>query len=166
MKFIALIDGEQVPIEVVKTDGQYRLTLEENSFTVDAIRPNEQSLSMLIDGRSYEVALEKNGSRIWVYFYNDTIQLELFDARKFRATELTKKSGPAGPLKILAPMPGKIIRITVAENSHVEEGDSLLIMEAMKMQNELKAPKSGTVKHLHVREGEPVSSSQVLLVLE
>src|SRR3990172_5568225 len=115
MKFIALIDGEQVPIEVVKTDGQYRLTLEENSFTVDAIRPNEQSLSMLIDGRSYEVALEKNGSRIWVYFYNDTIQLELFDARKFRATELTKKSGPAGPLKILAPMPGKIIRITVAE---------------------------------------------------
>src|SRR5574341_1044112 len=121
---------------------------------------------MIIDGRSYEVALEKNGSCISVYFYNDTIRLELFDARKFRATELTKKSTPSGPLKILAPMPGKIIKLTVAENSRVQEGDSLLIMEAMKMQNELKAPKSGVVKQVHVKEGEPVSSSQVLLVLE
>ena len=166
MKLIALLNDKEIPIEITKIDGQYRLTFEDKSFTVDAIWPNKQTLSMLIDGKSYEVALEKKRSRVSVYFYNDTIELELFDARKFRVTELAKKTTDNGPVEVLAPMPGKIIKVTVAENSQVNEGDSLLIMEAMKMQNELKAPKSGTVKHLHVKEGEPVSSSQILLILE
>lgn len=166
MKFIALIRGKEVPIDVVRKNGQYSLTLGGKSFTVDAIRPSHQSLSMIIGGRSYEVGIEKRGNHIAVYLFNDTVELELFDARKFRAKELTKKSGLAGSYKVLAPMPGKIIRVDVQENAQVTEGDSLLIMEAMKMQNELKAPRTGIVKHVYVKEGEPVSPSQLLLVLE
>jgi biotin carboxyl carrier protein len=63
-------------------------------------------------------------------------------------------------------MPGKIVRIAVTENSQVQEGDALLIMEAMKMQNELKAPRHGKVLQILVSEGAPVSSQQVLIVME
>ena len=166
MKLVAVLRGKNVPIDVVKLNGQYSLTFQEKSLSVDAIRPDLQTLSLLVEGKSYEVWLEKRGNSFSVYFYNDTIELELFEARKFKATEVTKKALPSGPLKVFSPMPGKIVRIAVSENTPVNKGDSLLIMEAMKMQNELKAPKSGIVKQVYVKEGEPVLQQQVLVLLE
>jgi biotin carboxyl carrier protein len=121
---------------------------------------------MLIDGVSYEVGLEKNKSKYSLYFYNDTIHLEIFDARKFRAAELVKKTVSTGPFQLQAPMPGKIVRVVTQENAQVNEGDSLLVMEAMKMQNEFKAPHAGVVKQIRVREGDAVAAAQVLLILE
>ncbi len=166
MKFVAVIQGKTVPVEVERKNGSYSLTLGGKSFTVDAVRTRRQMLSMLVDGESFEAGVEKRGNSFSVSFYNDTIEFELFEGRKYKAAEIIHKAGPAGPTKILAPMPGKIIRITVAENSHVNQGDSLMIMEAMIMQNELKAPRPGRVRQIHVKEGEAVSPSQLLLVLE
>jgi acetyl/propionyl-CoA carboxylase alpha subunit len=166
MKYVAIVNGKQRAVEIARIDGGYRLTIDGKSFTVDSFRPGPQSISLLMDGQVYEVGLEKNGHRFSVYFYDDTIELELFDARKFQASNTARSTASSGPTRIQAPMPGKIVKVVVKEQSTVKEGDSLLIMEAMKMQNELKAPKSGTVSKIHVREGEPVSISQVLLVLE
>lgn len=166
MKYVALVDGQEVPVEIIKRDALYDVTVGEKSFTVNAGWPNHRGLSLLIEGKSYEVSLERAGNRVSVYFYDDTISFEFFEARKYKARELTKRSVPGGPLKVLAPMPGKIVKIRVTENAQVCEGDSLLIMEAMKMQNELKAPRDGTIRQVHVREGEPVSPSQLLMVLE
>jgi len=166
MKLIAFINGKEVAVDIVKKDGKYDLTIEGKSFSVDAIWPGVQSLSLLVKEKSFEVGVEKSGNSYTVFFFNDTIQLDIYEARKFKAAQLTSKAGPAGPLKVVAPMPGKIVRLSVAEKSRVQQGDSLLIMEAMKMQNELKAPKSGTVMQVHVKEGEPVSSLQLLMVLE
>jgi len=166
MKFVAVIDGKQVRFDLAKKDGGYCLTMDGKSLSVDAIRPSHHLYSLLVEGISYEVALEKRGNDFSVYFYDDTVEFALFESRRFRALELTKRSGPAGPLKIIAPMPGKIVKVAVAENSQVNQGEALLIIEAMKMQNELKAPRSGIVKNLNAKEGEAVSSQQVLLVLE
>lgn len=166
MKFVGLIGKKETHIEILKENGQYHLTLNGKSFTVDAFRPGHQILSLLVDGKSFEVELEKAGNVYSVHFYRDTINLEIYEARKFQAGGLVRKTVSDGPLKVVAPMPGKIIRVVVGENAHVNEGDPLLIMEAMKMQNELKAPKSGIVKNIHAKEGEPVSAQQVLIVLE
>lgn len=166
MKFIARIQGRTVPIDVEKDNGRYQLTLNGKSLSVDAIRTGPLSFSILVEGRSNEIELEKKGNQYSVFFYNDLIEFELYEARKFRAVELTKKSGPAGPLKITAPMPGKIVRIMAQENSQVSEGEGLLIMEAMKMQNEIKAPRPGVVRKIHAKEGEPVSAQQILMLLE
>jgi biotin carboxyl carrier protein len=166
MKFIAEAGGRHFTIEISKSNGLYHLTWEDKSFNVDAIRKNRQSFSLLIEGKSYEVTLEKHGASFSVSFSNDTVRFNLIEARKFRASELVKKPGVSGKHEILAPMPGKIIKVAVAENGQVEEGDPLLIMEAMKMQNELKAPAPGIVKQVRVKEGEAVASQQVLLVLE
>lgn len=167
MKYIAIINGKEITVEIRKENGQYCLTLENKSFTVDAFRPRAQSIAMLIEGRSYEVGWEKkNGNLFSVFLYNGTIDLQLIDAKKFQAAESVRPASASGPLKIQAPMPGKIIKVSVKEKSAVKEGDSLLIMEAMKMQNELKAPKSGTISRIQIREGEPVSLSQTLMILE
>src|SRR5262245_12195175 len=134
MKLIAVLRKQPIPVEVVRTNGEYSLTLNGKTFSVNAVRPTQQSLSLMVEGKSYEVGLEKNGSRYSVYFYNDTICLDLFEARKYKATELAKKTVSAGPLQVVAPMPGKIVKITAVENQSVAEGEPLLIMEAMKMQ--------------------------------
>jgi biotin carboxyl carrier protein len=167
MRYIAIISGREIPVEISREKNRYCLTIENKSFTVDAFRPRSQSLAMLIEGKSYEVGLEKkNGNSFSVYLFNDTVELQLIDAKKFQAAESVRPAGASGPLKIQAPMPGKIVKVAVQEKSTVKEGDSLLIMEAMKMQNELKAPKSGTVSRIQVREGQPVSLSQTLMILE
>jgi biotin carboxyl carrier protein len=167
MKFVALVRNKQIDVEIIKEHNRYRLTIGNKSFSVDAFRPASQQLSMLIDGKSYEAGLEKkNGNSFVIYLFNDTIELSLIDAKKFHAADNVERAGSSGPLKIQAPMPGKIVKVTVQEKSTVKEGDSLLIMEAMKMQNELKAPKSGRISRIHVKEGEPVSSSQILMILE
>ncbi len=166
MKLVAVLRGNAIPVEVVRTDGSYSLTLNGKTFSVNAVRTGQQSLSLLVEGKSYEVGLEKSDNRYSVYFFDDTVYLDLYEARKYRATELAKKSVQAGPLKVVAPMPGKIVKITVGENQPVAEGEPLLIMEAMKMQNELKAPRAGIVRQIQAREGEPVAPQQVLLILE
>jgi biotin carboxyl carrier protein len=166
MKFIAVLRGKPTPVEIIRTDGDYSLTLNGKTFSVNAVRTGQQSISLLVEGKSHEVGLEKSGSRYSVYFYNDTVYLDLYEARKYKATELTKKSVPVGPSKVVAPMPGKIVKITVREDQSVGEGEPLLIMEAMKMQNELKAQRSGIVRQIQVKEGEAVAPQQVLLILE
>ena len=166
MKFVVLWEGKTIPVEIEKRNGEYCLTLMGKRLTVNAIRPDQHTLSLLVDGKSYEVGLEKRGNSFSIHFYDDTIAMELFEARKFKAKEVTKKANLEGPFKVVSPMPGKIVKIAVKENSSVREGDSLIIMEAMKMQNELKAPRTGIVKQIHVKEGEPVLPLQTLVILE
>ena len=166
MKFVGVFGGEAVPIEIIKQNGNYKIELPGRSFTVDAVRPNPQSLSLLVESRAYEIGLEKKGDHYSVYFFSDTIELDLYEARKYKATEVTKRSVTTGPQKLSAPMPGKIVKVMIAPEQMVQEGQPLLIMEAMKMQNELKAPRSGSVKQLSVREGDTVSSQQTLVVID
>jgi biotin carboxyl carrier protein len=167
MKYIAFLKGRKIDIDIIRKGNLYCLTIGDNRFTVDAFQPRPQSLSMLIEGKSYEVGLAQSGDTFIVSLFDDTIELELLEARKYQAAAAgIRPAGLSGPLKIQAPMPGKIVKVIVQEKVAVKEGDSLLIMEAMKMQNELKAPKSGIVSRIEVREGEPVSMSQVLMIIE
>lgn len=166
MKFVAMVAGEQIAMDVIKKNGQYVVTFKDRCVIVDAIRPSPHSLSLLVDGVSYEVALEKRDATYSVYFYNDTLNLELYEARKFKAAEVAKKTVHHGPVKVVAPMPGKLLRVLVEQNAQVNEGDPLLVIEAMKMQNELKSPKTGVVTQIHVKEGTAVGSQQTLMIIE
>lgn len=123
--------------------------------------------SILVNGRSYDVRLEKatgsSGALYAAHVGGRTYQLELRDPRRAR------QSGGAGardgPLDILAPMPGKIVRVLAAAGAEVQQGESLLVIEAMKMQNEIRAPRAGRVEAMRVREGEGVEAGAVLLCL-
>lgn len=167
MKFVALREGKPLSVEVDKEEAGYSVTIGDRHYNVDAIPTGPLAYSLLVDGRSFEIAFEKQQEdRYTAHFYDQTVEFGFIEARKYKAGEMTKKTIQAGPVKITAPMPGKIVRIPVEENAAVEEGTPLVVMEAMKMQNEFRAPRAGIVKKIQVKEGDTVSAQQVLVILE
>lgn len=134
----------------------------------DAQFINPELLSLIVDGKSYDIDFEpQQDDRLAVRVCGRVIKLEMLSERqaKLKAAR-SVKLGKAGSAQIKAPMPGKIIRILVSPGDEVEEGQGLLIMEAMKMENELRAPRKGVVRELRVQIGQSVESGALLLLLE
>ena len=90
---------------------------------------------------------------------------EVRDPKSLRGRKL-RADHDKGARRLLAPMPGKVVRLLVGENSPVEAGQGVVVVEAMKMQNEIKSPKKGIVKKLAVAEGTAVNAGDVLAIVE
>jgi biotin carboxyl carrier protein len=116
--------------------------------------------SVLLDGCSYEVSVtgaevEVNGVRM---------RVEREDPRKWNSASSARRT--EGRESVKAPMPGKVVRLLVGEGDEVTAGQGLVVVEAMKMQNEMKSPRAGRVVSITVKEHEAVSAGSVLLVIE
>jgi len=112
--------------------------------------------SVLVGGASYEVRVSGGEAFIDGHRYN----IETEDPRQWKRSG--SGAGVHGPAAIVAPMPGKIVRVLVAEGDEVEAGQGIVVVEAMKMQNELKAPRAGRVTSLRVKTGDSVNAGAVL----
>ena len=128
---------------------------------VARISPGEYSI--LIDGLSLEVTVEESATGLLVRANGREFHVEIVDPRSWRrgrgaGIELE------GRQRLVAPMPGKIVRVLVAAGQQVSAGQGLLVIEAMKMQNEIRSPKSGTVEKL-VGEGQTVNAGEVLAIV-
>jgi biotin carboxyl carrier protein len=153
------------------TQGRLPYVLDGQACEADWARISDAVYSILIDGRSYQVVVctrAAGGLASRSGAYGLTVGqrhyvVEVEDPRPPRSA--TVAAGPAGPQEILAPMPGRIVKILVAENQQVRDGEGLLVIEAMKMQNELRAPRAGSVEKIYVREGSGVESGFKLLRL-
>ena len=117
-----------------------------------------------MDGRSYEARIEQSDGCVIVFIDGHRFEVEIRDPRRW--SRQSGRQGVEGRLNVVAPMPGKIVRLLVAEGDTVEAGQGLLVVEAMKMQNEMKAPKAGRVVSLTAREGATVAASDVLAAIE
>jgi biotin carboxyl carrier protein len=139
------VDGEPLPLDVV------------------ASAPGV--LSLVLNGRSYEIRTDNgvNGQQIVVG--EERYQVEVRDPRSLRSRRRGGDSGQ-GPRKITAPMPGKVVRVLAPEGTPVKTGQGVVVIEAMKMQNELKSPKDGVVKKISVAEGGTVEAGATLAVVE
>jgi biotin carboxyl carrier protein len=160
--FDAATGGETARIEVRETTGRYRVTVGERTLELDVVKTSDHDFSVLIDGVSHDVTVEKTSGGFAVLVRGDRFDVDLKDAVKGLAL------GPAahaGPLKLTAPMPGKIVKVLVAAGEAVEAGHGVLVMEAMKMENELKAGRAGTVQEIRVKEGQAVEMGALLLVI-
>lgn len=164
MIFSASAVGRTLRVEATGRDGRYRVRIDGRELVVDMLETGGGFASLLIDGRSTEVGLEPTASGYRVVFDDDSVQVELVDAA--RDTNLAPRRAAAGPLRILAPMPGRIVRVLVEPGHDAAGGESLLVMEAMKMENEIRAPRAGRVREVAVREGQAVESGASLVVLE
>ncbi len=94
-----------------------------------------------------------------------SLDIKLFDPKRLRGSGIDAEHGD-GAAEIRTAMPGKVVRILVEKGASIEKGDGVLVVEAMKMQNELKSPKSGIVKDIRVEEGSTVAAGDVLAVIE
>jgi biotin carboxyl carrier protein len=130
----------------------------EREFSIAQLAPG--SYSVLIEGRNYAVICAGREIRV----NGETFSIEVFDPRGMRARQ-TGGAG-AGPQKLVAAMPGKVVRLLVAQGDTVEAGQGLIVVEAMKMQNEMKSPKSGRVVEVKTRPEATVALGEVLIVIE
>lgn len=162
MKYESRIAGKSGKLEVNGIRFQYQREDGrefKGDYSLETLEPGLRSI--LIRGRSYRVTPGIAGE---VVVNGRPVAVELFDPRSLRG----RKSGAAahGPLKISAAMPGKIIRVLVSKGDAVEAGQGLVVVEAMKMQNEMKSPKAGRVSEVKTQPGAAVVAGDVLIVVE
>jgi len=164
MIFDATVDGRRLRVEVRGKDGRYEVSLDGRRLEVDLDEAGRSFLSLIIEGRSYEVGLEKRAAGYSVVLEDDVVTVDLADAA--RGTQEAPRKVPGGLARITAPMPGKLVRVLVAPGQEVAAGQGLVVVEAMKMENEMRSPRAGRVRDLPVREGQAVETGAVLVVVE
>jgi glutaconyl-CoA/methylmalonyl-CoA decarboxylase subunit gamma len=126
--------------------------------------PDGESYSLLVDGRSYEVAVEEDGTTLRVRLGGHTFRASVRDPLEKVLREVRPAGAAAGSV-LAAPMPGLVVALKVAVGDAVAAGQALLVMEAMKMQNELSAEVDGVVRAVHVEVGQSVEAGQPLVTL-
>lgn len=162
MFFDATASGETSRIEVREVQGRYHVTIGDRRLELDWVRAGENEASILVDGASLDITVEKSPEGFGVLIRGDRFDVDLKDAVKGVALG---KVTHTGPLKLVAPMPGKIVKVLVGPGDAVEAGRGVLVMEAMKMENELKAARAGTIQEIRVKEGQAVEMGALLLVI-
>src|SRR6185295_11934483 len=161
MLFDATIDGRTVRVEVRAREGRYVVTVDGRLLEVDHQETGPHFASLIIGGKSYEAGLEKRPDGYNVVLAEDALYVELRGASRGAAAPARKAD--AGPARILAPMPGRLVRVLVQPGQEVREGDGLVVVEAMKMENELRSPRAGRVAQVPVREGQAVETAALLV---
>lgn len=153
-------------VEVTEADGRFRVTIGEEVWEVDARLPAQGIFSLLIGGISYVADVKEEGGRFVVDVDGEAYRILVEEeTRHIIRTRGGVETGHGGQV-LTAPMPGKIVAVEVAVGQAVKPGDGLLIMEAMKMENEFRATTAGTVREIRVQVGQAVNPGDVLIVIE
>ena len=152
-------------VELVRSGPNWLCKIDGRSFPLDVTAIQTNVLSLLVDGKSYEVKQESTDAETSIVVDHRCFSATVRDPRSLRSRR-RNDTGGLGPRKVSAPMPGKVVRVLVQIGEQVDAGQGVVIIEAMKMQNELKSPKKGVVKKLHAPEGVLVEAGQTLVEIE
>lgn len=164
MIYDVTIDGNDHRLELEHAEKSWRCRLNGREVQMDAVLTRPDVLSILIEGKAYEIKRERTAVDLHYWVGPVRYNVEVRDPRSLRSRKAAS-SDDAGPRKLVAPMPGKVVRLLVAEKDAVEAGQGILVVEAMKMQNEIKSPKKGTVQKIVVMEGASVNPADVLAII-
>ncbi len=153
--------------------GRFRVEMEQampvngagESTTAEACLLRPGVVSVIVNGRSYRCVLDEQAGETAVLLERTRLPYTLNDPRSLRARR-ARSGGEDGPRTVKAPMPGRVVRVLAAQGEAVEAQQGLVVIEAMKMQNELKSPKAGSVTELRVTPGDTVAAGDVLAVVQ
>jgi biotin carboxyl carrier protein len=164
LKLIAVRDGQEITVQVERTGGGYVVTVGERTMEVSLVSANEFAKTLTFaDGSQFLLGHRRDGDRHEISFGNDIVHVELRDPLALRR-QRRDDAGGSGRLKAI--MPGRIVRVLVKTGDEVTRGSGLLVLEAMKMENEIMAPCDGTVSEVFVADGETVESGAPLVTIE
>jgi biotin carboxyl carrier protein len=145
-RVVALVDGREYELEFQRqADGGYLVLLDGQVFDCHVETNRKENLTVSLHDCSYTVAIS--------------------DPKRLRGSN-DSSDQHHGSAEILAPMPGKIVRVLVEVGSQIEKGTGVIVVEAMKMQNEMKSPREGSVKAVNVKAGDTVNAGDVLAIVE
>jgi biotin carboxyl carrier protein len=168
MKLTAEIAGERHALELHREASRVVADIGGRRYELEARETEPGVYLFVLEGRVYECRVERGGARgeaTSVEIGGREFEVALYDPRRLRAAGAIGAQA-AGRAVVAASIPGKVVRVLVEEGAQVEAGDGLVVVEAMKMQNELKSPKAGRVAELRARAGTTVNAGDVLAVIE
>lgn len=164
MKLEVQIEGRAHLVELVQTRDLSRWFADGQPFAADAVEVSPGVYSVLLDGEAFEVRIDKVRAELRATVNGREQKIAIRDPREWKKN----RGGAAeaeGRQQVVAPMPGKVVRVLVAIGDQVQAGQGLMVVEAMKMQNEIRTPKSGKIERLSVREGQTVNAGEVVAVV-
>ncbi|MGO9087319.1 MAG: biotin/lipoyl-containing protein [Candidatus Sulfotelmatobacter sp.] len=164
MTYDVTIDGKSYRLELERAGGRWSCRLDGREVEVDAVLARPDVLSLRIGNSAYEVKCERVASDLHLWVGSERFGVEVRDPRSLRGR--ARAVDDHGPRKLTAPMPGRVVRVLASQGSEVEAGAGVLVVEAMKMQNEIKSPKKGTIQKILVSEGAAVNAGDVLAIVE
>jgi biotin carboxyl carrier protein len=165
-KFLAIVNGEEVEFHFEKkSDGAGVLTFGDKTFDFDIASVGAKTYSLLHGGKSETVSLASEGEALRVAARGQSVTLKLLDEKKLRRAGGAAGAAAQASGDVVSPMPGKVVKIQVTEGQTVKAGDGVIVVEAMKMENEFKAPRDGVVKSLKVKVGDSVEGGAILVVV-
>lgn len=163
MKLEIEIAGRICAVEYTPDESVIMLDGKPIQIEANMLRPGV--LSLIVEGRAWRVVLEDDADESAMYVGGGRIPYRIDDPRSLKARR-ARSSGSDGPKAIRASMPGRVVRVLAQQGEAVEAHQGVVVIEAMKMQNDLKSPKAGKVAELRVSPGDTVTAGDVLAVIE
>jgi biotin carboxyl carrier protein len=151
-------------VSVEQRDGHAVVGLAGHSLTVDSVELSPGAYSLVVEGGSYDVTVTGVQGKYLVSVDGTLFEIRLRDPRKLRSPTASTNDSMR-PLPVAAPMPGKVVKLLVSEGEPVSEGQAVAVIEAMKMQNELRAPRAGQVEGITVVENQSVNAGESLMMV-
>lgn len=166
MKLEATVDGKTETIQLEESNGLHVVTIgESKAVHVDARRVETDVWSLILDGQSYEATIQQIRDKLRITIRSVTWEIDVYDPLR-RHTQTAKAVTHEGGQVISSPMPGRVVKVKVAVGDKVEAGQGVVIVEAMKMENELTALSAGIVKEVEATAGQAVEDGQPLVFIE
>lgn len=163
MKYAATVKGQTFTIEITS---EKTVRVGDRTHRVDLQSIDAAFLySLLIDNNSYEVLIEEQGEDYRVLLLGELYTVQVEDDFRHQMARRRVQTKPSGRMAVKAPMPGLVVAVPVTEGQEVSTGDVLVILESMKMENEVRAPRDGRVNRVRVSPSDAVEKGQTLVVL-
>ena len=154
-------NGEILMVNLTPTGKSYQAAIGDQIFNIEVLRAEDGRLHLLIDGKRITAYVSSDGPKHWVTINGQTLMLTKSSGARRRGHSSHHATG-----ELTAPMPGQVRAVNVREGEAVTKGQTLLVLEAMKMEIRIHAPQDGTVKKLFVKQGQTVEREQVLAEIE
>lgn len=163
------VNNRNAVVKELKREGNIRtIAVDDEIYEVDIVKVRSQEYSILHEGKSYNIEVVENmePKHYSVNTFYHKFDVEVFDNESRYMQFRSQTSHTGGDNIIKSPMPGKVVKILVNEGDRVEEGQTIIILSAMKMESEFKAGNDGIVTEIAIKEGDSVESNQLLVVIE
>lgn len=165
MKYITTIDEETFEVEILN-ENQVQLNGKTYEVNFEEIS-SEMIYSLIVDGNAYEILIYEEENEWNILIRGTLYTADVIDEREKRLRDASGELAlSSGEYILQAPMPGLVVKVPIKERKKVKKGDVLVILESMKMQNELKSPHKGTVTDVNIKKGDRVEKHEVMVVLE
>jgi len=164
MKYEVEIHGRELSIDLEERNGRVYARVGTRNYDLDVVSPEPGVYTFLADDRVYEADVwEASPNSLRVQIGGQLFSTTIIDRKHRRPAA---EHGTEGRQSLIAPMPGKVVRVLLEAGDDVTAGQGVVVVEAMKMQNEIKSPKTGRVAEIRVAEGATVNANQVLAIVE